>query len=280
MLRFLKRLRSGEKGQALAIILCLLAIGSLTIAVNLNYATTSLKGSGIVNEDVKGIYAAGAGVENVLWSLGKGSDPPAMLSQNINQMAVTMISANMGTKIFDLGQLTNYTGNKAGALSINGDLSPVVGNRYRYTITVTKNVTANLHLQEVGARIPVGYTYDDSATRNDSGTIGTGNPVQTLDSSGAWLLQFFWNGSNQPTGDNFILAFDITGTGSLGGAYSWTWANPTNSYGLYGEISGTWYQIKATAVRPTDNRTTARITTDIVKDNFGTITIISWQITK
>ena len=53
MVRLLKQLLSSEKGQALAIVLGLLAIGGLTIAVSLNYATTSLKGSGIVEENMK-----------------------------------------------------------------------------------------------------------------------------------------------------------------------------------------------------------------------------------
>ena len=283
MIRLLQRLRS-EKGQALPIVLAMLAIGGLTIAVNLNYATTSLSGSGTVNEDVKGIYAASAGVENALWSLKGGTTPPTQL-QNVNQMTVNMTTVNKGTYTFYLGGLFE-PGDKPGVLTVSGNLSSVGGDRYLYTITVVRTAEPGgqtIHIGEVGARLPIGYSYDDSATRSDNQTIGTGNPVTTQDSAGAYLLQFQWTGGNKPEikkeGGTFILIFYITGTGSLDGKYAWIIADPT-SYGLYGEITGTWYQITATAVRPAANRTTAKIIADIVKRDDGTISIISWQITK
>ena len=90
MVRFLKQFLSSEKGQALSIVLGLLALGGLTIAGSLSYATTSLKSSQIHRESIEGVYAAGAGVEYALWYLAEYDTEPAdgPLAENINQMAV------------------------------------------------------------------------------------------------------------------------------------------------------------------------------------------------
>ena len=75
MVRLLQQFLSGEKGQALPIVLGLLAIGGLTIAMSLNYATTSLNGARILGENMNGVYAADAGVEDALWCLENGASP-------------------------------------------------------------------------------------------------------------------------------------------------------------------------------------------------------------
>jgi hypothetical protein len=47
--------------------------------------------------------------------------------------------------------------------------------------------------------------------------------------------------------------------------------------GAVGEITGTLYKITATAGRPGDNRTAARLVVDAMLEG-GSITITSWQI--
>ncbi len=97
MRQFFKRLLGDEKGQALAIVLGLLAIGGLTIAVSVNYATTSLIGSRIVGEDMRGVYAATAGMEHAFWSLREGGLAANATPENINQMAVSIEAEEEGT---------------------------------------------------------------------------------------------------------------------------------------------------------------------------------------
>ncbi|MFQ6122709.1 MAG: hypothetical protein ACE5LA_06605, partial [Dehalococcoidales bacterium] len=70
MLSFWKKIISDEKGQVLATVLALLVLGGLAITPSLNYIATSLNAGRIIDEGVKGVYAADAGVENALWSLG------------------------------------------------------------------------------------------------------------------------------------------------------------------------------------------------------------------
>lgn len=267
-------------------VLCILAIGSLTIAASLRYSTTSLKGSLIIHENVNGIYAAGAGIEHALWSLEHGTTPPTQLPEQINQMTVNITTNNTGNFTLYLGSMIDFS-SKPGVLTVNGTLTPAGGNRYLYTIIVTRGDEPGpetLHLQEIGARLPIGYTYDDSANRSDGKPLGSGNPVQTQDGFGAWMLRWLWPGGNDRPdlkdreGENtFTLTFYITGTGNLEGEYTWTVADATG-YGVYGEVTGGRYNITATARRPGDNQTAARITADAIKQGDGLVHIVSWQI--
>jgi len=290
MVRLLKQFLSSQKGQALPIVLALLAIGGLTIAVSLNYATTSLKGSRILGEGTKGIYAAGAGVEYALWSVGINGTPAEevleQLSENINQMAVNIQTENKGTFTLYCGEL-DEPGAKSNYLALMSSISWVEGTRYKFEITVTwqpESGQPTLHLETTGARIPVGYHYEEeSVTRSDNEAAC--EPDITQDDQGADLLNWLWKdwGLTRPMLDKdnqeFILTFYITGTGSLAGRYAWVLIDPA-AYGLLGEITGTRYRITATATRPEDGRTTAEIVSDVMIQDDGTMYIVSWQISK
>jgi len=289
MVRFLKQFLSSEKGQALPIVLGVLAIGGLTIAGNLNYATTTLKGSQILREDIEGVYAAGAGVEYALWYLGEyGSEPEdGELAENINQMAVNIQTVVGDTYTLYLGGLSE-PGAQFSKLSVNGTISWVEGNRYKYEITVehTAESDQTIYLEEVGARIPIGYTYEDgSTTRSDVVSPPPAHdPVVTTDDQGAELLQWLWKEwGERPrldfVGDMFVQTFYITGEGSQEGDYVWVVGDPT-SIGTVGEITGTRYKITATATWPEGGKTTAKIVADVMIEEDGTIHILSWQITK
>ncbi|MFC1966512.1 hypothetical protein ACFLWI_06170 [Chloroflexota bacterium] len=281
MVRFLKQFLSCQKGQALPIVLALLAIGGLTIAVSLNYATTSLKGSQIVGERIKGIYAADAGVEHVLWSLGKGGEPAEQLSENISGMTVSMQDEDLGTFTLYCGELAE-PGAQSNKLDLNSTITWVEGDRYRCDVIVTLLVDQTLFIEITGARIPLGYHYeDDSVTRSDGEAAS--EPEITVDDHGADLLNWLWQewGLARPRLDKsnpeFTLTFYINGTGSLSGHYAWV-VTDSAAIGLVGEITGTRYRITATAARPDDGRTTAKIVSDVMIQDDGTMYITSWQI--
>ena len=79
MPRLWRQIIKGEEGQALPIVLILLVVGGLIIAPTLNHVSTSLNAGRTVEENVKGIYAAEAGVENALWKLINDPSPPSSL---------------------------------------------------------------------------------------------------------------------------------------------------------------------------------------------------------
>lgn len=286
MFRFLKRLPGSEKGQALPIVLALLAIGGLTIAVNLRYGTTCLNGSRVFVEDIKGIYAASAGVENSLWSLKKGSVPPTQLSQNINDMAVGIQTLYQGAFTLYFGEMIDVSSVHSDWLDVSGNITSLGGGVYRYTITVTWQPISDdpiIKLEEVGARIPIGYSYQ-AGSADIEGNLQRSDSELTIttDPYGAYLLK--WDlgtprpdvSSSQPTRTQI---FDIEGTGSTSGHYANVLAQP-DSIGPVGEITGTRYRITATATRPEGGKTTAEIVADAIIRDDGTIDIASWQITK
>ena len=278
MVRLLKQFLRDEKGQALPIVLAMLAIGGLTIATSLNHATTSLKGSRIIEEDVKGIYAAGAGVEHTLWSLVNGILPTAQLSENINRMEVNMQTEEKGAYTLYLGELIQ-PGVHFEYLDVDSDIVWIEGTTYKYIITVTCQDESTIHIKEVGAKIPSGYIYQPGSASIFPENLSTDEPEETLDTSGAYLLNWELElpyPSISPEDPVETQTFYITGEEDQEGHYAWVVANRTD-VGVVGEITGASYKITATAIRSDGGRTTAEIVADVMIEN-GAIYVVSWQI--
>ena len=281
MLRFLKKLKSGEKGQALPIVLALLVLGGLTIVPGLNYAATSLNNTRSINKSMDGIYAADAGVEHALWYLGDNLTPPTQLGENINQMEVAIQTEDKGVYTIVFGELVEAEGH-SDYLGVDGTIESVGGDTYKYTITVTWQPGAGMptiHLTDVGAGLPLDYTYQTNSAASFPSNLSTAEPDEAQDTFGAWMLN--WElGPPYPTVTETdpveTQVFYITGTGDLEGNYVWVVAN-RNDIGQVGEITGNLYIVTATATK--DSETTARIVADIMMDS-GTPIIISWQISK
>lgn len=278
MIRLLKQFLSSEKGQALPIVLGLLAIGGLTIAVSLNYTTTSLKGNQILEEDVRGIYAASAGVEHALWSLINDVTPLTQLSEDINQMAANIQVEDNGTRTIYLGELIE-PGVHTDYLTVDVNIVEE-GEVYKFIITITSQQAEIIHLEQVGARIPVNYIYEPGSAAGFAENLSTDEPEETLDSNGAYLLNWELSPpypSISQEDPEVTQTFYITGEGIQEDHYAWVVASRSD-VGVVGEITGTSYKITATALRPGDSRATAKIVADIIVEDETTIHIMSWQI--
>ena len=283
MVSFFRQMLSGERGGALPIVLALLALGGLTIASSLNYASTSLNAERILDETMKGVYAAEAGVEDTLWSLAEGV-PPQQLLENINQMEVDIQTEEKGFYTLYLGELIEPGGHSE-YLDIYGEVIWDEGaEAYKFTIIITwqpNEGTPVIHLEEVGARLPLGYSYQSESAADFVDNLSTGEPDEAVDGLGAHLLN--WElGTPQPEVSEVnpvqTQTFYITGDGELEGDYTWVVANRVD-VGAVGEIAGTKYKITATATRPGDGKTTAKIVADVMIGE-GTVYIVSWQISK
>ncbi len=281
MLRFLKQITSSEKGQVLPAVLALLVLGGLAIVQSLNYAATSLNAGRIIGEGVRGVYAADAGVEDALWSLENGISPPQQLSENINQMEVTVQTEDKGTYTLYLGELIQ-AGEHSDYLDVDGEIVWDEGaEAYKYIITVTWQPGSGIpviHLEEVGARLPVGYSYQTGSAAGFAENLSTAEPDETLDTGGAYLLNWELESPQPSVSEGNPVqtqTFYITGEGSQEGHYGWVVAN-RDDVGAVGEITGASYKITATATRPGDGRTTAKIVAEVM---IGETTyIVSWQI--
>ncbi|UCG10729.1 MAG: hypothetical protein JSW30_02575 [Dehalococcoidia bacterium] len=284
MLSFLRQIIRNEKGQALPTVLALLALGGLTIAPTLSHASTSLNFGRILQENVHGIYAADAGVEKALWCLGEGTSLPEQLTENINQQAVAIQTEDKGDYTFYLGEFIS-PGEHNEYLSVDGEITwDDEEGAYKYVITVVWEPDSGIpviHLEEVGLRLPLGYSYQSGSAAGFAGNLSTDEPDETLDTLGAYL--FNWElGTPAPSvseGEPVkTQTFYITGSGDLEGDYTWVVAD-REDIGAVGEITGTSYRITATAIRPGDGKITARIVAEVMISEVTTY-ITSWLISK
>ena len=283
MVRLLKQMMSSEKGQALPIVLALMVFGALVITPSLGYISTSLNSSRVIRDDVKGIYAADAGVEDILWSLDNGMFfPDKHLPEFINQMMVDTQTEETGTYTLYFGEMIEPA-DHFDYLDVDGEMVWDDGAQaYKYIITVTWLPASGypvIHLDEVGARLPLGYSYQPESAASFEENLSTDEPDETLDALGAYLLN--WEvGSPKPyVSENETVrtqTFYTAGEGSQEDHYAWVVAN-REDIGAVGEITGTSYQIKATARRYEDGETTAKIVANVMIEE-DTTHILSWQI--
>lgn len=282
-MKLFKRLKVNQQGQALPIVLCLLAVGGLTIAASLNFSTYTLNGTGIVKQNFDGIYAAGAGIEYNLWAIKTGNATLTQLPQQVNDMTVnisTYVSSNFSTLY--INNLASGVHNEAYHVTMN--LTAVGENTYNVTIKVTTDDDAknNAKFQELGTVLPLGYTYvNNSASVNPSGNITSSNPTSTgYDSQGDQWVKWTWSGGTGPSLTNNMVyteKFQITGTGGTDGAYAWIIGN-SQDIGVVGQISGMPTTINATAIRTRDGKIIARIYAQALVGSGG-VYILSWRVT-
>jgi hypothetical protein len=100
MKRFLRQILNGQGGQALPIVLALLAFGGLTMVPLLNYMSDGLRASQIQEVKRRELYSADSGIENACWRLLHESyfvesmteqNPSAEYSININNKDVSIM---------------------------------------------------------------------------------------------------------------------------------------------------------------------------------------------
>lgn len=289
MKRLWRQIIGGERGQALPIVLSVMIIGGLMIAPALNHISTSLNAGMIVEKNVKGVYAAEAGVEDVLWQLI--NDPPAsypypyQLPENVNQMEVSTQTEDKGTYAFYYGDLI-VVGEPPQIhydwLDAEGEMVWVEEEEaYKYTITVSWSATPGdprVFLTEIGVRLPIVCEYvEDSADEFDE-NLSTDEPDITQDWDSAYMVNWevpahLYVGLDQPTATQ---TFYVTGEEGMEGDYTWV-AAQAQSVGQIGEVIGTFYSITSTATHPESGATT--VVADVVVDETdGEVYIVRWQI--
>jgi len=254
----------GELGQAFPITLAFLIIGGLTILPSLNLTYSSAKTSNMLQDGIKGTYAADAGIEDTLWARAHDAEPSSQLSENINGMPVNIQTVDEGEYTLYLGEFIE-PGDHNDYLDVAGNITWDAGaGACKYTITVIWQPESGLpkiHLVGVGARIPPGYSYVAGSAADFTENLSTDEPDETLDSQGAYLLDWELDSpypyvtETEPVKTQI---FYITGSGDLEGYYAWVVAN-RNDIGAVGEITGTFYEITATALNPENNQASATI---------------------
>ena len=140
---------------------------------------------------------------------------------------------------------------------------------YKYTITVTWQPESGapvIHLEDVGARLPVGYSYQSWSAAGFAYNLSTNEPDEIVDEAGAYMLNWELESPYPSVSESDPVktqTFYITGEGSQEGHYAWVVAR-SEDIGAVGEINGTIYRVTATATRYGDGKTTAELVADAV----------------
>jgi len=268
----------GQAGQALPIVLCVLAIGGLTVAGNLNFSTTTLNGGRITTEKSGGTYAAEAGIEDSLWSLVHGQTPPTQLGSSLNGMNVSIQTIDHGVYTLYLGNLDPSV--HTSWVTVSANVTPSGGSTANYTISIIRlpGNPKQMKLLEVGAVFPVGYSYVSGSAAGFPGNLSNTDPNSTGTTPlGAQWVRWMWNQGQGPaiTG-NHTQKFRITGEGSTSLTYAWINVQ-SQDVSFVGEITGDRYEIEAVAMRSPDGKVTSRVRADVIIDNDATY-ILSWKV--
>jgi hypothetical protein len=103
---------TGEKGQALLVVLTIVAFGGLVISPFLSHAGNSLLGSQIYGDAIAQQYSSDAGVEHAIWGLRFGSldneipdtgnTTSYQLGESINGYTPEITATNMGSNVYDI----------------------------------------------------------------------------------------------------------------------------------------------------------------------------------
>ncbi len=243
----LEQLARGERGQAMLAVLVCLVLGGLAIAPVMSFAATDINSVSLKQRRMMGLYGADAGIENVLWALKSGMPLPTSLPQTVNGATVTMTTINKGSYTLVAGNWVTPGGPHSSDLSIASSMVWDGGhNAYRYTVTCTWSGPGNCKLIEVGARLPVGYNYQNGSAALFGGNLSTANPTNTLDGDGAHLLD--WSFSQHTINPTGTQTFYVTGSGNLNGDYAWATAS-RGDVGACGELTGSFYDTTATGTK-------------------------------
>jgi len=166
VIKWLFKNKRGEIGQVLPIVLVTMVLGSLLIVPSLNYVSTSLKASEMIEENLEGLYAAEAGVEDALWKLNydkPSSFPHSYQLTNINGMTVSVV----------IDETTTVAGKDIGSSGTHDEYLEVTKSVdyedgiYDYTLQFSNNGTGNVKIEMVLVDFPPHLEYVEGSTAGD-----------------------------------------------------------------------------------------------------------------
>ncbi len=179
MKRWLSEIANGEAGLALPIVLAMLALGSLLMVPSLNFAATSLKTGEVVEGNVKGLFAAEAGVEDALWRIKY--DPPASFPYSYQVTGINGLTVDI-----TIDEITTISGEDVGSSGDHDDWLQITklvsydAGIYSYTMSLTNNGNGNIKIEKILIDFPPELDYVAGSTGGDITTSDPeiiGNPT-------------------------------------------------------------------------------------------------------
>ena len=168
--KWLSEIKRGEAGQVLPAVLAMTALGSMLIVPTLNYVSTSLKTGDMIEEELKGLYAAEAGVEDALWEISNWTEesepesfPYTYELPDVNGLTVSVTIEGITTVS---GKDVGATGNHDEYLLVEKTVTYDAG-VYYYTLTMTNNGVGNVKIEMILIDFPPGVDYIEGSTGGD-----------------------------------------------------------------------------------------------------------------
>jgi hypothetical protein len=176
--KWLSQINRGDAGQVLPAVLAMTAVGSMLIVPTLNYVSTSLKTGEMVEEELEGLYAAEAGMEDALWKMA--NDPPGSYPYSYQLTDINGLTVSVSIE-----EITTVSGKEVGSTGHHDEYLIVEksvtydAEVYYYTLTMTNNGTGNVKIEMILVDFPPGVEYREGSTGGD---IYNGDPVVVGDS--------------------------------------------------------------------------------------------------
>ncbi len=168
MKKWLSAVRLGESGQVLLAVLAMMVLGIFMVIPVLNYASTSLKTTKMYEENLKGLYAADAGVEDALWRLNydiPASFPHSYQITDINGMSVDVtideVSAIVGEELGESGSHAEWL-----EIIRSVDYNAETG-IYSYSMSLTNNGSGNMKILKILIDLPPALDYVVGSTSSN-----------------------------------------------------------------------------------------------------------------
>jgi len=114
----MKLLKNRESGQALIMVLILMALGGLLVVPTLNLAGTSLEYHQAIERNTVETYAADCGVEYALCKLGNNPEAfgPEPLPSEVNDRTVNVTAEDMGNNIYRITSTATSTSGSSASI--------------------------------------------------------------------------------------------------------------------------------------------------------------------
>lgn len=177
--KWLSQIRRGEAGQVLPAVLAMTALGSFLIVPTLNYVSTSLKTGDMVEEELEGLYAAEAGMEDAIWRMANDPPPSYPYPYQLTDLNGLTVSVTIEEITTVSGKDVGATGNHDEYLIVEKAVT-YADNTYYYTLTMTNNGTGNVKIEMILIDFPPGIDYIEGSTGGD---LYVSDPVVIGDSS-------------------------------------------------------------------------------------------------
>lgn len=263
-----------QSGQALAIVLAMLALGGLVIAPALDFTSTNLNAGNLAEKRLSGLYAADAGVEHGIWTLVENEPsvfPHSYILTGINGMSVT-VTLNKLTII--AGEDVSESGVHGGWMDIAKSVTYNAG-IYYYTLSITNNDGAgNMKIDKILIDLPPELEYVEFSTTgmitDEPQIVGTAETGITL----IWEFSPYTLKSGE-TGNHY---FQLSGPPDVEGVAGHSFVRATrDDVGTVWDADSKPFSILSQA-KDSTNTVVATIKAVIWRGTGGIVDVAGWQL--